>query len=146
MDGYRDDGKRNIISITCRTKAEVLDKIRSYWNQKENPTPVEEEKVEITFSQWADTWYADYQTEVQPSTYANYRYTLTRLKQHFGSTLLPEIKPLDINRFYDLIKAEYRQLVFAFFSILFILLRISNKPPTNDCIVKRQYRLRRCLR
>lgn len=108
MDGYRDDGKRNIISITCRTKAEVLDKIRSYWNQKENPTPVEEEKVEITFSQWADTWYADYQTEVQPSTYANYQYTLSRLKQQFGTKLLSEIKPLEINRFYDIIKAEKR--------------------------------------
>lgn len=36
MDGYRDDGKRNIISFTAKTKGEVLDKIRAYWNSKES--------------------------------------------------------------------------------------------------------------
>lgn len=108
MDGYRDDGKKKVISFTCKTKGEVLDKIRAYWNEKENPKPVVEEKVETTFSQWADTWYEDYRTEVQPSTYANYQYTLARLKQQFGAKPLSEIKPLEINRFYDLLKSEKR--------------------------------------
>ena len=108
MDGYRDDGKRNVISFTCRTKGEVMDKMRAYWNEKENPTPAKEEKVDILFAQWADTWYEDYRTEVQPSTYANYQYTLARLKQQFGSRPISEIKPLEINRFYDLLKMEKR--------------------------------------
>lgn len=105
MDGYREDGKRNIISITERTKGEVLDKIRAYWRQKEEAKP-EEEKV--TFESWADMWYGDYRTEVQPSTYANYQYTLNRLKGYFGPKALTEIKTLDINRFYDLLRSENR--------------------------------------
>ena len=44
MDGYRDDGKRNVVSFTCKTKAEVLDKIRDYWYAKDNPQPEEEDK------------------------------------------------------------------------------------------------------
>lgn len=111
MDGYRDDGKKKVISFTCKTKGEVLDKIRAYWNEKENPKPVVEEKVEATFSQWADTWYEDYRTEVQPSTYANYQYTLARLKQQFGAKPLSEIKPLEINRFYDLLKSDRKSVV-----------------------------------
>ena len=106
MDGYRDDGKRNIVSFTCKTKAEVQDKIRAYWYAKDSPQP-EAEAVGTSFSEWADTWYADYSTEVQPSTYANYQYTLTRLKNHFGDKPLKDIKALEINRFYDQLKVEH---------------------------------------
>lgn len=36
MDGYHDDGKRNIVSFSGATKGEVLDQIRNYWSDREN--------------------------------------------------------------------------------------------------------------
>ncbi len=99
MDGYRDDGKRNIISFTAKTKGEVLDKIRVYWNSKESaPKP---EPNMISFREWADIWYLDYKTQVQPSTYCNYQYTLNILKNYFDCKPLVEIKPMHVNRFHD---------------------------------------------
>lgn len=104
MDGYRDDGKRNIISFTARTKGEVQDKIRDYWVQKELVGDSFTKKTPFDF--WADTWFADYESEVEASTYANYRYTLRVLKEHFGNKPVSEIKALDINRFQDSLKKK----------------------------------------
>lgn len=148
MDGYRDDGKRNMVSITCRTKGEVLDKMRAYWLEKENPPPAEkpaEEKVEIGFSQWADTWYADHRSEVQPSTYANYQYTLARLKQQFGDSPLSEIKPLEINRFYDLMKEEKRSSSYIT-KAKSMLIQIFDAAAANDMVVRNPARLSKSIK
>lgn len=99
MDGYRVDGKRNIISFTAKTKGEVLDKIRSYWVQKDHGYI--SKNGSITFSRWADCWYEDYKTQVQASTYSSYQYTLRKVKDYFGDRILTDIKPMDINQFHD---------------------------------------------
>ena len=99
MDGYRDDGKRNIVNFTGVTKGEVLRKMRQFRNQRDTLGPCVSRQT--TFEKWADVWYADYKSQVQPSTYENYRYTLKMLKDYFGGKKLREIKVLDINRFHD---------------------------------------------
>ena len=99
MDGYREDGKRNILSFTARTKSEVLDKIRNYWNQKDQGCVPKNGM--IPFTRWADCWYADYRTQVQASTYSCYQYTLKKIKDYFGDRKLADIKTMDINRFHD---------------------------------------------
>lgn len=99
MDGYRDDGKRNLISFSGATKSEVLDKIRDYWAKREVETV--EPHSTMSFEEWANVWYADYKTQVQASTYDSYQYTLKILKDHFGSKPIRDIKALDINRFID---------------------------------------------
>ena len=63
MDGYHDNGKRKIVSFTGKTKGEVLDKIRDFWESDRKV----ESTSKITFGGWADIWYADYRTQVQPS-------------------------------------------------------------------------------
>ena len=37
MDGYREERKRKLISFTAKTKGEVLEKIRHYWQHKDDP-------------------------------------------------------------------------------------------------------------
>ena len=105
MDGYRPDGKKNIINFSAPTKGEVQAMIRNYWFTRDTEplsNPVPGPKSALTpFDQWADTWYADYQSQVQPSTYCNYQYTLKVLKNYFGSRDLAEIKPMDVNKFND---------------------------------------------
>lgn len=105
MDGYRPDGKKNIINFTAHTKGEVQSMIRNYWFSQDNKTATESgpnpKKGQTPFSQWADTWYADYKTQVQPSTYCNYQYTLKILKNYFGIRPVQDIKAMDVNKFND---------------------------------------------
>jgi len=142
MDGYRDDGKRNVVSFTGKTKGEVQDKIRAYWRDKENP---QQEKVKTPFNQWADTWYADYRTEVQPSTYANYQYTLARLKSHFGAKDLTEIKALEINRFYDLLKTENRSASYMT-KCKSMLIQIFDAAEANELVVRNPARMSKSVK
>jgi integrase len=59
-----------------------------------------------TFSEWADQWYADYQTQVAESTYSGYRYTLNLLKKNFGSSLVTDVLPMEINSFFNRLYVE----------------------------------------
>ena len=86
-------GKRIIISFTAPTKREVLQKIQNYKLEKEQ----KKRAPPIIFSTWADRWYEDHRTQVEPSTYSNYKYTLQDLKEHFGKAELTAIRPMDIN-------------------------------------------------
>lgn len=106
MDGYKQDGKRNIISFTGRLKSEVQEKIDQYWLQKEL-TGVDYTR-KTPFNVWADTWYRDYESEVEASTYAGYRHTLNILKAYFSSTPVSEIRALDVNHFLDSLKRDNR--------------------------------------
>ena len=99
MDGYRPDGRKNIINFTAPTKGEVQSMIRNYWFTRDDQPQPEPEEVKTSFSEWADTWYADYKTQVQPSTYCNYQYTLKVLKNYFGTRAVEDIKPMDVNMF-----------------------------------------------
>lgn len=98
MDGFKEDGKRNIISFTARTKTEVLQLINNYKNQKDQQEDV---AVVTTFSEWADRWYSDHRTQVAESTYAGYIYTLNLLKKAFESKAISEILPMEINDFFN---------------------------------------------
>ena len=101
MDGYRADGKKNIVSFTAPTKGEVQTMIRNYWFGREEQVTTGPEETLTPFDAWADAWYADYKSQVQPSTYCNYQYTLRVLKDYFGDTPIERIKPIDVNQFHD---------------------------------------------
>lgn len=99
MDGYKDDGKRNIISFSARTKSEVQQKIRDYWVQKELRGVSYDRKT--PFDKWADTWLQDYESEVEASTFSGYTYTVRILKDYFKDTPISDIRALDVNHFMD---------------------------------------------
>lgn len=98
MDGYTNDGKKNIVSFSGKTKSEVLDLIRDYQNKKDAHVRINKKK---TLAEWGDNWYQDYQSQVQASTYSGYQYTLKLIKERLGSMPLCDILPLHINRFQD---------------------------------------------
>lgn len=95
MVGYSDDGKKKIKSFTAPTKAEARRLMQDYLAQKR---PADKEQ---SFSVVADTWYADYRTEVAESTYWNYGFTLNTLKNFFKDMPISQIKQLDVNRFLE---------------------------------------------
>lgn len=98
MAGYTAEGKRIIKTFTASTKTEVQQKSRLFMAAFR----AEREAAPSTpFSEWADTWYADYRTQVEESTYWSYGFTLKTLKDYFKDRPLQEIKQLDINQFLD---------------------------------------------
>ena len=105
MDGYTSEGKRHVISFTAPTKGEVQQKIRNFLTKKENGEVLSATK-EKSFSQWADLWYENHKTQVQPSTYSGYQFTLKLLKEHFGEKPIDSIKATDINAFLNKLNEE----------------------------------------
>ena len=99
MDGSRLDGKRNIISFTAPTRGEVQRKIRDYFLAKEAGEIIVRNKGQ-TFEFWADLWYKDHQSQVQPSTYSGYKYTLKLLKEAIAEQTVDDIKAFHLNQFY----------------------------------------------
>ena len=98
MVGYTPEGKRKVKTFTAPTKSEVQQKIRQYIDGLNEE---EKAKSRVTFSQWADKWYASHRSEVEESTYCNYGFTLKRLKDYFGDRPINGIKQMDINDFID---------------------------------------------
>lgn len=100
MDGYRDDGKRRIVSFSAATRGEVLDKIRAYKELKTaSGEEIDEEKKETpSFHDFAAKWYVSYRSQVEASTYSGYYYTLKILDQYFGTTPIDQVKTTAINQ------------------------------------------------
>lgn len=62
----------------------------------------------MTLGDWGEIWYADYRSQVQPSTYYSYKYTLQIIKKWLGDALLTDILPLHINLFMtELVESGY---------------------------------------
>ena len=142
MDGYTPDGKRNIINVTAPTKAEALQKIRQYLSSKENGTLIEKT---MPFSEWAETWYRDFNGQVQRSTYAAYRYTLNDLIKYFGTKKLCDIRQLDVNRFLNDLhdRGLSRSLQTKCKAML---IQIFNAAEANDLVLKNPALHARCPR
>jgi integrase len=132
MCGYKDDGRRFIKSFSGKTRKEVQEKLRNYQNQMGQNIDLTKN---ITFTQLADTWYADYKSQVQPSTYSSYKYTLALLKKYFGDTLITKILPMHINKFTDdLFEREYSMSQIR--KCRAMLIQIFTYAESNDLIIK----------
>lgn len=104
MDGYKENGKRNIVSFSAPTKAEARQKLLNYQQAaKEGATYIDQD---MGFAQWADLWYQGHRTQVAASTFSNYQYTLKTLTAYFGDCPLHAIKQLDVNRFLEKLSNE----------------------------------------
>ena len=98
MVGFKENGKKNVKTFTAATKGEVQEMVRKYLSQKAAGLLLNETML---FATWADRWYRDYKSQVQPSTHSGYQYTLNTLKAHFGEQPLGQIKTIHINEFMD---------------------------------------------
>lgn len=100
MDGYTDEGKRRIVSFTAPTRAEALNKMREYVANKQTVADAQTPEVPL-FEEYAQRWYESYRSQVEASTYANYRYTLKLLNSAFGSLQLCDVKTAEVNCFIN---------------------------------------------
>lgn len=143
MDGYKEDGKKNIVCFYASTRGEVLQKMRRYKQAQEDGTEYME--TDMSFSDWADAWYEDYKTQVQPSTYSNYRFTLKTLKEYFKNTPICMVKQMDINIFLNSLKKQ--GLSFSKISkCKAMLVQIFRAAQDNDMITKNPAELAKPIR
>lgn len=105
MDGYTDEGKRHIVSFTAPTRAEALARMREYFLNKQEAAEQETPEVPL-FADYAQRWYESYRSQVEESTYANYRYTLKLLNGAFGHLPLNEVKVAQVNQFINGLAAK----------------------------------------
>ena len=107
MDGYQEGGKKKYVYFTAPTKSEARQMLAAYQSKKNAPEEAAsaESPQAVLLGDLADTWYADYSTQVRASTYATYGYTLKILKQHLGDKPIENILPMDVNHFLDELSA-----------------------------------------
>ena len=67
MDGYKEDGKRNMRYLSADTKGELLDQIRNIRNNMDANVHLDQSLV---FGDWSERWYEDYKSQVAASTYS----------------------------------------------------------------------------
>lgn len=142
MDGYTPEGKRNVIRFSGSTKGEVLDKIRQYRNGQDAGLCIQKQ---MTLAQWADTWYKDYQSQVQPSTYAGYQYTLKIIKDRMGEKKLHEVLPMHINQMMDWLVRENYSLS-AITKCRSMLIQIFDAAENNGLVMNNSARKAKVIR
>lgn len=131
MLGYKDNGKKNIISITRPTKSEVLEEMRRIKIEHKNNPDLDQS---ITLGEFADIWYKDYEGQVEESTYDGYKYTLRKIKESLGNILLCDLKPIHINRFIQKLIKIYSDSYIR--KVKAMLIQICDYADDNGMIIK----------
>lgn len=96
MVGYKDDGTRRYKSFYGKSQKEAKDKAEAYKRDVADGLYID---PNLTFQDWSQQWYDNYQDRVSPTTYESYGYTLKLLQAGLGPRKLSTIKPIDIENF-----------------------------------------------
>lgn len=139
MLGYKDNGKKNIVSVTRSTKAEVLEEMRRIKIEHEKSPDINRN---ITLGEFADIWYEDFMGSVEESTYSGYQYTLQKIKDNLGHICLYDLKPMHINRYIQSILKVYSDSYIR--KIKAMLVQICDYADDNGMILRNP--ARHCLK
>ena len=132
MVGYHDDGRRKYKSFYARTQKEVKEKVAKYKEDIANGLKLDSN---LTFGDWADEWYKNYEGQVSACTYENYRYTISLLKQGFGDQKLADIKTSHVESYLkQMVKEGRSQSSIA--KLRGMMFQIMKKAAANDLIRK----------
>ena len=132
MVGYHDDGRRKYKSFYARTQKEVKEKVAKYKEDIANGLKLDSN---LTFGDWADEWYKNYEGQVSACTYENYRSTISLLKQGFGDQKLADIKTSHVESYLkQMVKEGRSQSSIA--KLRGMMFQIMKKAAANDLIRK----------
>ena len=136
MDGYLDDGRRNIQTFYGRTQKEVREKLKEFLEARASGIDT---RQRYTFGGWADVWYEHHRDNITPTTQESYRYTLRILKEYFGPRRLGDIKPYDVELFLRTLRKEGRSDSYRA-QCRGMLYQIFHKAEANDLVRKNPVR------
>jgi integrase len=99
-------GKVKRLPVYGKTQQECRDKLIETLQSIKTQTFVEPHK--ITVESWLDTWLKEYKKDnIRPTTYSSYEYIIrVHIKPNLGKAYLKEIKPEQIQKFYNERKAS----------------------------------------
>jgi len=99
-------GKVKRLAVYGKTQQECKDKLIETLQSIKNQTFVEPHK--ITVEGWLDTWLKEYKKDnIRPTTYSSYEYIVrVHIKPNLGKAYLKELKPEQVQRFYNERKAS----------------------------------------
>ena len=132
MNGYKTDGRRNILSFSGKTQKEAKEKRDEYLRKKAAGILTGHD---MRFEEWADIWYENHKENVTATTQEGYKYTLRILKDHFGRRKLAEIKTMDVEQFLRKLRKDGRASSYIA-QCRGMLHQIMNKAVANDFLVK----------
>ena len=132
MDGYKTDGRRNILSFSGKTQKEAKEKRDEYLRKKAAGILTGHD---MRFEEWADIWYEHHKDNVTATTQEGYKYTLRILKDHFGRRKLAEIKTMDVEQFLRKLRKDGRASSYIA-QCRGMLHQIMNKAVANDFLMK----------
>ena len=132
MDGYKTDGRRNILSFSGKTQKEVKEKRDEYFRKKAMGLLTGQD---LRFDEWGDRWYENHKDNITATTQEGYKYTLRILKDHFGRRKLAEIKTMDVEQFLRKLRKDGRASSYIA-QCRGMLHQIMNKAVANDFLVK----------
>lgn len=132
MDGYKTDGRRNILSFSGKTQKEAKEKRDEYFRKKAMGLLTGQD---LRFDEWGDRWYENHKDNITATTQEGYKYTLRILKDHFGRRKLSEIKAMDIEQFLKKLRRDGKSDS-TLAQCRGMLYQIFNKAAANDIILK----------
>lgn len=132
MDGFKSDGRRNIVSFSGKNQKEAKDKRDEYLRKKAAGLL---NGQNLRFNDWAERWFDRHKDYIKPTTQEHYRYTLRILVDHFGKRKLSEIKAMDIEEFLMKLRRDGRSDS-SLAHCRGMLYQIFQKAAANDLIVK----------
>ena len=132
MDGFKSDGRRNIVSFSGKNQKEAKDKRDEYLRKKAAGLLTGQN---LRFADWAERWFDRHKDYIKPTTQEHYRYTLRILVDHFGKRKLSEIKAMDIEEFLMKLRKDGRSDS-SLAHCRGMLYQIFQKAAANDLIVK----------
>lgn len=132
MDGFKADGRRNIVSFSGKNQKEAKEKRDEYLRKKAAGLLIGQN---LRFADWAERWFDRHKSYIKPTTQEHYRYTLRILVDHFGKRKLSEIKAMDIEEFLMKLRRDGRSDS-SLAHCRGMLYQIFQKAAANDLIVK----------
>ena len=132
MDGFKSDGRRNIVSFSGKNQKEAKEKRDEYLRKKAAGLLIGQD---LRFADWAERWFDRHKDYIKPTTQEHYRYTLRILVDHFGKRKLSEIKAMDIEEFLMKLRRDGRSDS-SLAHCRGMLYQIFQKAAANDLIVK----------
>ena len=132
MDGFKSDGRRNIVSFSGKNQKEAKEKRDEYLRKKAAGLLTGQN---LRFADWAERWFDRHKDYIKPTTQEHYRYTLRILVGHFGKRKLSEIKAMDIEEFLMKLRRDGRSDS-SLAHCRGMLYQIFQKAAANDLIVK----------
>lgn len=93
--GFTASGARKRITVTAKTKPEVLRKLRDKKNEMEREGRTNVKRT-TSVARWAETWLEMIQPRVRPSAYETDRAAVRAIVAAIGATKLSDLTPADV--------------------------------------------------